>query len=161
MSELVLPITMANLEECVELYITVFNSEPWHESWTYESAKERLTDLLNTPKFFGLLLYCQNELIGFIAGNSKKSYQGLTYYLAELCVKGEIQGKGYGSRLLHLLENELLKRNIKSLYLLTANKGAAEHFYKKNNYKVNENRIVMNKVLFNFKLFNDELLNIK
>ena len=147
MSELVLPITTANLEQCIDLYIAVFNSEPWNESWTYGNAKERLSDLLNTPKFFGLQLYCQNELIGFIAGNSKKSYQGLTYYLAELCVRSEIQGKGYGSRLLHLLENELLKRNIKSLYLLTANKGAAKYFYKTNNYQVNENRIVMNKDL--------------
>ncbi|WP_282434404.1 hypothetical protein [Desulfosporosinus orientis] len=31
MSELVLPITTANLEQCVELYITVFNSEPWND----------------------------------------------------------------------------------------------------------------------------------
>ncbi|MCB8818370.1 GNAT family N-acetyltransferase [Desulfosporosinus shakirovi] len=132
---------------CTTLYITVFNSKPWNESWTYETARERLTDLLHTPKFLGFVFYSDNKLIGFIAGNSKKSYQGVTYYLAELCVNNEIQGRGYGSKILRLLENELQKRDIKSLYLLTANKGLAEAFYRKNEYIVNENRIVMNKDL--------------
>ncbi|MEW5323804.1 hypothetical protein V2J23_17295 [Geobacillus thermoleovorans] len=53
MAETVVPITTDNLEQCIELYIKVFNSEPWNESWTYETAKERLTDLLHTPKFTG------------------------------------------------------------------------------------------------------------
>ncbi|MGE1161608.1 hypothetical protein ACQJ0H_22850, partial [Pantoea agglomerans] len=66
--------------------MNVFNNEPWSESWTYETAKERLTDLLHTPKFLGFLFHIDNNLVGFIAGNSKVSYQGLTFYLAELCV---------------------------------------------------------------------------
>lgn len=75
------------------------------------------------------------------------SYQGLTFYLAELCVNNEIQGKGYGSKILHSLEDELQKIDIKSLYLLTANGGLAEAFYRKNDYVVNEHRLVMKKKL--------------
>ncbi|TRZ39179.1 GNAT family N-acetyltransferase [Niallia circulans] len=100
-------ITEDTLEQCIELYISVFNSEPWNETWTYSSAKERLTDLLHTPKFLGFLLYVKGNLIGFIAGNSKKSYAGLTFYLAELCINNRIQGKGYGTKLLLSLEEEL------------------------------------------------------
>lgn len=135
------------LEESIELYMKVFNSEPWNEAWNYEVAKERLSDLINTPKFLGYALYIKDDLIGFIAGNNKKTYQGLTYYLAELCVSNEIQGKGYGTKLLNFLENELKDRDTKSLYLLTSNGGLAEAFYKKNGYQIKDNRLVMKKNL--------------
>ncbi|GAB6258112.1 MULTISPECIES: GNAT family N-acetyltransferase [Peribacillus] len=147
MTEMV-PLTSENLELCIELYINVFNREPWNEGWTYETAKERLSDLLHTPKFLGFLFHIDHNPVGFIAGNSKVSYQGLTYYLAELCVNNEMQGKGQGSKMLRSLEAELQKREIKSLYLLTANDGLAEAFYLKNDYVVNEDRVVMKKILF-------------
>jgi aminoglycoside 6'-N-acetyltransferase I len=147
LEETIVPITIDKLEQCIELYINVFNSKPWNETWTYETAKERLTDLLHTPKFLGFLIYDNGNLIGFIAGNSKKSYTGLTFYLAELCISNQIQGKGYGSKLLLCLEDELKKRGIQNLYLLTANGGGAEAFYLKNDYAINENRIVMKKNL--------------
>ncbi|WP_429747994.1 GNAT family N-acetyltransferase [Bacillus salipaludis] len=147
MAETIVPITIDKMEQCIELYINVFNGEPWNENWTYQVAKERLTDLLHTPKFLGFLLYYNGDLIGFIAGNSKKTYTGLTFYLAELCINNQIQGKGYGSKLLLYLEDELNKRGIQSLYLLTANGGIAEAFYLKNDYTLNENRIVMKKNL--------------
>ncbi|MGG0741451.1 hypothetical protein [Niallia taxi] len=88
--EKVVPITVDAIDQCIELYISVFNSEPWNETWTYPAAKKRLTDLLHTPKFHGCLLYEKDNLIGFIAGNSKKSYAGLTFYLAELCINNRI-----------------------------------------------------------------------
>ncbi|QGQ45116.1 GNAT family N-acetyltransferase [Metabacillus sediminilitoris] len=145
MSETIVPMTIDKLEPCIELYINVFNCEPWNETWTYQTTKERLTDLLHTPKFLGFLLYENDHLIGLIAGNSKKTSKGLTFYLAELCINNIIQGKGYGKKLLLCLEGELKKRDIHSLYLLTANRGPAQAFYEKNNYVMNENRIVMKK----------------
>lgn len=102
-------------------------------------------------KSLALLLpnkFLENDtLIGFIAGNSKKMYTGLTFYLAEFCINNQIQGKGYGSKLLLYLEEELKKRDIQSIYLLTATGGLAEAFYLKNNYIVYENRVVMKKNL--------------
>ncbi|RKL64667.1 GNAT family N-acetyltransferase [Salipaludibacillus neizhouensis] len=147
MTERIELMTFDKLEQSIELYMKVFNSEPWDETWSYEIAKERLFDLINTPKFFGYSLYIEDKLVGFIAGNNKKSHQGLTYYLAELCVSNEIQGKGYGTKLLQLLETELKNRDTKSLYLLTSNGGLAEAFYKKNGYQINNNRIVIKKNL--------------
>lgn len=147
MAETIVPLTENHLKQCAELYIKVFNSEPWNETWTYHSAIERLTDLIHTPKFLGFLLYENDNLIGFIAGNSKKSYSGLTFYLAELCINNKTQGKGYGTKLLHFLENELNKRDVQSLYLLTATGGLAEAFYLKNQYIINDNRVVIKKDL--------------
>jgi aminoglycoside 6'-N-acetyltransferase I len=145
--EKIIPITTDNLEQCIELYIRVFNSEPWNESWTYETTKERLSDLLHTPKSLVFALFDNHKLVGFIGGNCKKNYGGMTFYLAELCIDNEIQGKGYGSKLLKHLEKKLKAMNVQSIYLLTMNGGQAEAFYNKNNYAVNENRIVMLKSL--------------
>ncbi|MGM0807088.1 MAG: GNAT family N-acetyltransferase [Bacillota bacterium] len=147
MAETIGPMTLDRIEQCVKLYINVFNKDPWNETWTDRTAKERLMDLMHTPKFLGYLLYDKDALIGFIAGNSKQSFGGLTFYLAEFCISNQIQGNGYGSKLLLYLEDELKKRDISSLYLLTAKGGLAEAFYLKNNYTINENRVVIKKNL--------------
>jgi aminoglycoside 6'-N-acetyltransferase I len=61
-AETIVPITNDKMEQCIELYINVFNSEPWNETWTYQTAKERLTDLLHTPKFLGFLIFIMRRL---------------------------------------------------------------------------------------------------
>lgn len=147
MAERIVPMTIVEIEECIELYINVFNREPWNESWTYSTAKERLTDFIHTPKHLGFLLYENDDLIGFIAGNGKKTDVGLTFYLGELCITHQVQGKGYGSKLLLHLEKELMKKGIFSLYLLTAQGGLAEAFYQKNGYTLREDRMVLQKKL--------------
>ena len=147
MSEYIVPISSENLEACIDLYIKVFNSTPWKESWDFPTAKERLSDLLHTPKFLGFLLYDNDTAIGFIAGNSKRTYSGTTFYLAELCINNQIQGKGYGSKLLQHLEKNLKEKEVQSIYLLTSNEGSARNFYLKNNYTINEDRIVMKRNL--------------
>ncbi|RSL30550.1 GNAT family N-acetyltransferase [Salibacterium salarium] len=147
MEDSVKSISKDDLKSCTNLYIKVFNSEPWIENWSYEVAQERLEDLFHTPKFLGYTLYSDNHLVGFIAGNQKKTPRGAVFYIAEFCIDSEIQGKGYGSKLLESLEDELINRNVSSVYLLTSNEGLAERFYMKKKYSVNENRIVMKKNL--------------
>ncbi|QGH32786.1 GNAT family N-acetyltransferase [Gracilibacillus salitolerans] len=133
------------IENCVDLYIKVFNSQPWNEEWSYDIAKERLTDLYNTPKFLGLTLYRGRELVGFIGGNKKRTPQGIVFYIAELCINNDIQGKGLGSLLLESLEEQLQENKVSSIYLITSNGGLAERFYIKKDYEMNENRIIMKK----------------
>lgn len=147
MTETIVPMTMDDIEQCIELYISVFNSEPWNESWTYSTAKERLTDFIHTPKYLGFLLYEEDQLIGLVAGKGKKTDVGGTFYLAELCISNRIQGKGYGTILLQHVEKELRKKEIHGLYLLTAHGGLAETFYRKNGYEIHENRMVLKKSL--------------
>ncbi|MFJ7746850.1 GNAT family N-acetyltransferase [Peribacillus sp. NPDC097295] len=147
MAETIVPMTMDDIEPCIELYIDVFNSEPWNERWTYSTTKERLTDFIHTPKYLGYLLYEENQLIGLVAGNGKKTDVGVTFYLAELCISNRIQGKGYGTILLRHLEKELKNKDIHSLYLLTAHGGVAETFYRKNGYEVHRDRMVLKKSL--------------
>jgi aminoglycoside 6'-N-acetyltransferase I len=51
--------TIDKLHDSIELYMKVFNNEPW----SYENAKERISDLINTPKFlcFSLVSFKKGE----------------------------------------------------------------------------------------------------
>jgi len=75
-------LTKEKLTDCIHLYIDVFNSPPWNETWTVESASERLSDLLSTPKFRGYTQHIDGKPAGFIAGNAKRTSKGMTFYIA-------------------------------------------------------------------------------
>ncbi len=126
--------TQEELTDCLHLYINVFNAPPWNETWTVESAEERLSDLLSTPKFRGYTLHIDGKPAGFIAGNAKRTSKGMTFYIAELCVDPSIQGKGIGSTLLSHLEKELNREGMESIYLLTSPGSPAEAFYERHSF---------------------------
>ncbi|WP_134699509.1 GNAT family N-acetyltransferase [Ammoniphilus sp. YIM 78166] len=149
MNETIIPMSIDYLDECVNLYVEVFNRNPWNEAWSYDTAHERLSDLLYTPKFKGFLLRSPEKAIGFIAGHCKSSSFGTTFYLAEVCISHEFQGKGYGSKLLRYLEIDLLDKKVNSIYLLTSTEGSVEEFYRRNMYIPNPERMVMKKKLGN------------
>lgn len=37
-------ITLEYLDELAELYVETFNSEPWNDEWTVDTAKKRLLE---------------------------------------------------------------------------------------------------------------------
>ncbi|YCA44953.1 GNAT family N-acetyltransferase [Bacillus sp. JZ8] len=143
-------ISTSNLEKCIELYREAFKQPPWNENWSYEAAKERLTDLLHTPQMLGFLFEEEGEAVGLAAGNFKRTYAGRTFYLAELCVSVAKSGRGYGSTMLQLLEEEVVKSGGNKIDLHTSANGRAKKFYEKHEYDVKKDRITLTKHLFHF-----------
>ncbi|WJE14893.1 GNAT family N-acetyltransferase [Halobacillus sp. ACCC02827] len=132
-----------DLVSCVELFRAIFQSAPWLESWSVTAAEERLRDLMNTPKSFGLALYAEGKMIGFTIGNSRRTSGGWTFYIAEFCIDNRLQGRGAGSFLMRSLEEFLEEEGVSSINLLTSRAGDAADFYIKNGFVEKENRIVM------------------
>ena len=118
-----------HLGNCAETFIAVFNREPWGEAWTPETAAAYLNDLWNTPRTSGVVAEAETRTVGFALGHTEQRDRGLHFYLAEMCVLPEHQGKGVGKALLRGLEADLQARGVAKLYLLTARNGAAERFY--------------------------------
>lgn len=147
MTEAIIPMSADWVEQCTDLYIKIFNAKPWNENWSRENTIEMLNDLCHAPRFKGFLFLLNNDVIGFVAGFSKAHGQGTAFFLAEFCIDGELQGKGYGSRLLACLEEKLRQENVNSLFLLTSSGGVAERFYKKRGFEIKPNRLVLNKIL--------------
>jgi ribosomal protein S18 acetylase RimI-like enzyme len=141
-------LSLENLEECTELYTCVFNGEPWNDGWEEEDARERLLDIFSNRKFWGIGIYDKEQkMIGFLVGYTEKWLSNHHFYLNEMCVKSELQGRGIGSKLIKELDVFCDKNDINCIYLLTAKDGQAEAFYKKNGFYVSPKMIMMSKSL--------------
>ena len=125
----------------------VFSGEPWDEAWTPDTARTYLQDLWNTPRASGVVAYAGGNVIGFALGHAEQRDSGRHFYLSEMCVLNEYQGKGVGKGLLGALEANLKTQGVGKLYLLTARGGAAEAFYQACGFYTSEKMVMLGKVL--------------
>lgn len=47
-------ITPQDIKELAQLFIETFNSSPWNEQWTTETAEKRLSQMIHVESFYGL-----------------------------------------------------------------------------------------------------------
>ncbi|PZD97255.1 GNAT family N-acetyltransferase [Paenibacillus sambharensis] len=120
---------------CKELFINVFNQEPWNDNWLPGKAERYLSDYTSTPGFSGVVAEEGTEINGFIFGVRKQWWSGDEFFINEMCVSKNKQGIGLGSELLKYLESDLVRTGIKRITLLTDKGIPAEYFYKKNGFQ--------------------------
>lgn len=136
---------ISSLNEYAELFMSVFNGEPWKNHWTIESATLRIKNMIETNTFFGRALYEKNMLIGMVWGQKEVNYNGLHFHLQEFCIKGELQQKGYGTFLLDAFYEILKEYGIKNIYLLTLKGERTEGFYKNKGFQTSDNMVLMSR----------------
>ena len=121
-----------NLKEIKPLFLEVFTAPPWNEDWSDEKHLDNylkdLTEVRN-PLVFGL--FDEDDLIGFSIGRIKHWCEGPEYYIEELGIRKDHQRKGYGREFFSLMENQLKKRGLHSIYLTTERQQPAYEFYRK------------------------------
>ncbi|MBD2614598.1 MAG: GNAT family N-acetyltransferase [Nostoc sp. ZfuVER08] len=144
MSEEIQSFSIEYLEPCAYLYVEVFNSKPWNEQWSFNTARTRLFEITNTPGFVGFI-FKQDELLGFLAGYCKQGQKSKSFYLEEICVRPDNQRQKIGTKLLDKLMQTLTSIEVKSVYLLTNKDGQAEAFYTKHGYQRKQEMIFMTK----------------
>lgn len=135
------------LEEVTKMFITTFNSEPWNEHWTIETAYTRLQQWLAWQNSYGLVCYYEDNICGMILGHEEQDYQGVTFTIREFCIDNNMRGMGIGSKLYFALEKQLLEKQIQSINLLTIKGDMTEKFYQKIGFKNSKNIIYMEKHL--------------
>lgn len=123
-----------HISKCSKLYIDVFNSSPWNDAWSIETAYTRLNDIYNSPNFEGVVYMENKEVKGAIFGNLEQYYNGLHYNLKEIFIHNHIQQKGFGSELLSYLEKRLQTIGVTDVILFTSRDMGISNFYAKNNY---------------------------
>lgn len=133
------------LEEMAELFIDVFNREPWNDKWDKRTAEKRLLDFMHTPGFYGLACYEEEKMIGLILGCSEQYYDGVSFQIIEFCIAHTKQRQGNGKMLLNQLLLDLKEKGIENICLFTLHDPSTEGFYEKNGFKVNKHMIMMNK----------------
>lgn len=124
----------SHLEDCAALYVSVFNSAPWHDAWTAEQSTRRLKEVLLTLGALGLGAFREGRLVGFLLGYRETWFTGTHYYLKEMCVGTEVQRTGIGGELIKALADRLRREGVERMYLLTAQDGPGAAFYAKHGF---------------------------
>ncbi|MGT2930425.1 N-acetyltransferase family protein [Streptococcus dentasini] len=130
--------TEADLEDCTQAFVDIFNGEPWYDEWTFEGAKEYISDFYHTPKFLGILAIENDEFIGFVYGTIRNWWSGREFFINEMGVKKAFRQQGIGKRLLEELKKELADSGVENFVLLTDRETPAEVFYQKTGFKAVE-----------------------
>jgi ribosomal protein S18 acetylase RimI-like enzyme len=140
--------TIQDMEVCVELYNEVFSADPWYDEWTStEQIKNYLNELVANPVFEGFVAYDSSDIIAVCLGHKRSWWTGKEFFIDELFVAKNMQGKGIGTQLLDYVESNRLIGDCVRLILLTNNDLPAEKFYLKRGFKRNNKRIIMVKNL--------------
>lgn len=134
--------TPADLDPCVDLFVSTFACPPWNETWDPRVVRERLDQILQTPRSFGVVIGGES-ILGFALGFSEPWHQGTHFYLKEMCIHHSHQRQGLGTQLMAYLQQELTARDTQRIYLLTARGDASEAFYQKAGYYTSPKMILM------------------
>lgn len=135
---------LSDVAEYAKLFVSVFNSEPWNDKWTEETAVLRLENMMKTNTFIGKALYSENELIGFIYGQKEYYFNGIHFQIQEFCVKQIEQGKGFGKLLLQSLKEELTRiGDVVNIYLITSKGDRTEGYYQRRGFVTSDNMVLM------------------
>jgi len=120
---------------CRDLFIEVFNGEPWNDTWTRETAGARLREFVDCGRFFGFTLWEGEVLAGAVFCHGSTYCKGEEVFIDELFVSPAHRRKGYGKMLMKEVETHAKAQGHASITLLT-NKGYPSHgFFKGQGYR--------------------------
>lgn len=141
-------ISEEHLIECAGLYVRVFNSEPWNDQWTVESAHKRLRDIYLSPGFTGVLFLKDGRVKAAIMVNCEEWFEGRHFNLREMFVETELQGKTIGSELLTELETRLKELGVRTVILFTSKGNRTNSFYRKIGFYELDSMVMMAKDIY-------------
>jgi len=126
------PFSQDDLQSCVDLFIETYNCPPWYNQWTTTTARNYLTELVDSKRFVGFTLWNQGKLIGAAFCHEKTWWNSDELYIDEFFISTRFQRKGYGKTLLNSISEYAKQRHLASITLLTDNRKPAYNFYTKN-----------------------------
>jgi len=136
-------------EEILELYVKSFRMEPWNEEWTLDMAGMRINDYLQNPMAIGYEARQDGIIVGFLMGYMT-SYLGVKeFHIQDFVISVDFSRMGLGSKMLSLVQQDVERRGVEAINLLTLRDPRTEGFYNKNGYEINSNLVFMNKSIIN------------
>lgn len=136
-----------HIDELANLYIKAFNSPPWNDEWTLDTASKRLLQMMNCEGFFGMICCENNQIIGLILGNHEYFYDGMHFNIKEFCVDRDLRGKGIGTAILNEFLIRLKNKGINEVILFTSRSDGTEGFYNKRGFNSFNSMVMMGKNL--------------
>ncbi|NLT09819.1 MAG: GNAT family N-acetyltransferase [Ruminococcus sp.] len=135
-------LSMRDIGTVKQLFSAVFSAEPWNDDWSDDiQLHSYISDLMGNGNSLTFGLYVDGELAGASLGCIKHWWEGTEYNIGEFFIKTEVQGKGLGSEFLSMIEEELLSRGIRRIFLQTDRNLPAFGFYRNNGYELLQDHV--------------------
>ena len=127
-------------------FAAVFTKEPWNDDWSNEEQLHAyVMDLIGNRNSLTLGLFENDSMVGLSMGEIKHWYEGTEYFIQELCIKTEEQGRGLGTQFLAQIEENIKAKGMVHIFLLTDRNLPAYQFYRKNDFHELENNVALYK----------------
>ena len=140
-------LNIKDIDMIKNFFRAVFTQEPWNDDWSDEEQLHAyIMDLAGNRNSLTLGLFENDNMVGLSMGHVRHWYKGTEYYIDELCIKTEEQGKGFGTEFLKQIESHILKKKMKNVFLQTEKDVPAYQFYIKNDFIELEKHVSFYKV---------------
>lgn len=137
-----------DLPKCLDIFYDIFTSPPWVYSWMDKNEMLRyFNDMYKTPGFIGYMYYDGGVLMGACVGVISDYFLHTQYDIKEIFIRKSSQNKGLGSKMMSEIEEDLVKKGVVCITLMTQRNISAYTFYQKNGFIDSESAVHMVKVL--------------
>jgi ribosomal protein S18 acetylase RimI-like enzyme len=123
------PATKEDLPTCSKIMVDEFRKQG--EDWNMDSAKARLTELIEDSPNLCFCIKLEEELIGCIFMERFKYLKGNYLMVSEFVISSAHQGRGYGLEALRFIEKLGKERGFDVLTLAANKKEKAFRIYEK------------------------------
>lgn len=139
-------LSLDNISNIKNVILETFSRKPWCDDW---SDKEQfhlyILDLIGNPNSLSFGLYENNEIIGVSLGRVKHWYTGNEYWIDDLAILPQVQGRGCGSEFIDLIEEHIKIKGFVGIVLFTEKDIPAYNLYIKKNFEEKRERVFFEK----------------
>lgn len=136
-------IQSSDLTRCAELLEKSYSKSPYNEKFSSDSAFNYLKSKFDYCAEHSFVIKEDENIIGFVIINLSYWTFGKQALIEEIVIDEDMQGQGYGKKLMEYTNNYLKSLGVKSLMLWARKDTDAYNFHLKNGFMEDENMAVM------------------
>lgn len=123
-----------DIERCVEIFMSSYNTMPWNYRWTVEKAHAYLKEYHESKRFIGFVALEDSIIVSALFGHLKTWWTKDQLYIDEVFVSDDYKGKGFGKKIIQHCENFCRQKGIDIITLMTNEVMPAYTFHSKNDF---------------------------